>query len=292
MDPVTIAMIGAPIVTDLLGQWLSKADREEQEALAREAIAIYGDASPPTLERMLKEKLGPSAMESIPRDLGSRAGRDAALRQLLQIGSTGGMEPGSMLAVEQARRAGAQASAQGQAAVRQEMQRRGLGGAGVATLALQAQQAGADRTAMGDMQAAADARTRALQALTSGAGLAGQFEAQDFDREARRAQSMDAIARFNADLATNALQQNWQNQVGLMDRRYGALMGGSQRAGERAGRTQQRVGNYGQAALGGLGVLGGGGRQPTAAEGAADVRLSPAERMDYDLNDPRYRRGP
>lgn len=285
IDPVSLAMIGAPIATDLLGQWLSKADRKEQENLQREAMAIYGDASPPTLERMLKEKLGPSAMEAIPEDFGNRTPRNLALQQLVQMGLTGGMDPGSQLALEEARRAGAQAETQGRGAVRQEFQRRGLGGAGEASMQLQAQQAGADRTAMGDLQAGADARSRALQALATGGGMAGQAEAQDFDRAARIAQSKDAINRFNSELSTNAIQQDWQNRLGLMDRRYNALEGGAQQAGQRADRTTQRVGNYGQGALGAIGSMGGGQQMPAGTS----AEFTPAEMLDYEENDPRRR---
>lgn len=292
IDPISLAMIGAPIATDLLSQWLSKADREEQRRLEQEAMAVYGDASPPTLERMLKEKLGPSAMEGISLNTPNKSARDAAIQSFLQIGNMGGMDPGSQLAVEQARRGSAQEASRNQQAVFQQAQQRGLGGAGVVGLQLQAGQAAADRQALSDMQAAGDARSRALQALAQGGGMAGQAVGQDFDQQERIARSRDAIARFNSELATNALQQNWQNDLALRDRRYNSLMGGSQRAGERAGLTSQHVGNYGQGVVGAVGSMFGpygGGRQPTAAEEVAHVKLSPAEPLDYDINDPRRR---
>lgn len=290
MDPVTIAMIGAPIAADLLGEFLASGDREAEQRLMEEALAIYGDASPPALERVLQERLGPSAMEAIPGDFGNRQIRNDALRAIAEMGLQGGMDAGSQLALEQARRAGAAAEAQGRGAVRQEFQRRGMGGAGEATMALQAQQAGADRTAMGDLQAASDARMRALQALATGGGMAAQAEGQDFERAARIAQSKDAINRFNAELATGAIQRDWENRLGVMDRQYGATVGAAGQRGAKADRTKQRVGNYGQAALGGVGALNSPAmsRQPTGPS----VPLTPAQPLDYDPNDPRYRRGP
>jgi hypothetical protein len=200
--------LGVVLGTDLLSQWFSRSDRKEQERLEEEALAIYGDASPPTLERMLQERLGTSAMEAIPEDFGQRDLRNAALQQILSMGLQGGMDEGSMLALEQARRASAASEAQGRGAVRQEFARRGLGGAGEAIMQQQAQQAGADRASMEGMQAASDARMRALQALATGGGMAAQAEGQDFERAARIADSKDAFARFNSQLATNAIQQD------------------------------------------------------------------------------------
>jgi hypothetical protein len=288
MDPITIAMIGAPIATDLLSQFLSKGDREAEKKLREEALAVYGDASPPTLERMLRERLGPSAMEAIPSDFGNKQARDAALQQLVAMGSQGGMDAGSQLAVEGARRAAAAQEAQGRGAVRQEFQRRGMGGAGEAILALQAQQAGSDRAALSDMQAAGDARSRALQALATGGGMASQAEGQDFERAARIAASKDAIARFNSELATDALQRQYTNDLALRDRRYGALTSAADQHDRDADRTRQRVGNYGQLGVGALGSM---TRMPAGASVPYEAEpLKPAEPMGYDPNDPRYRR--
>lgn len=150
-----------------------------------------------------------------------------------------------------------------------------------------AQQAGADRAAMGGLQAAADARSRALQALQAGGQMAGQAEGQDFERAARVAESQDAIARFNSQLASNALQQNWQNQMGLADRRYGATRDYAGFKGGKAGETMKRVGAYGQAAneaLSSMGSAMGGFGGPTMT--AQPVGPSQV----YDPNDPKRRR--
>lgn len=277
--------LGVVLGTDLLSQWLSGSDREEQKRLEEEALAIYGDASPPTLERMLQERLGPSAMEAIPEDFGNRNARNAALQQILSMGLQGGMDEGSMLALEQARRASAASEAQGRGAVRQEFARRGLGGAGEAIMQQQAQQAGADRASMEGMQAASDARMRALQALATGGGMAAQAEGQDFERAARIADSKDSIARFNSQLATNAIQQDWNNRLGLMDRRYDATLNRAGQKGRDAGATQRRVDTYGQAAGQTLGALGNAFGAPT---GPAQLTQPPAS--GYDPNDPRFRR--
>lgn len=193
------------------GQWWAKADEAKRKKTLEQAQALYQNMSPPEQEALH------SAAEGLPLDYGNKDARNRALQGMIDMGLQGGNDAGSVLAMEQARRAGAQAEQQGRGAVRQEFARRGLGGAGEASLQLQAQQAGADRTAMGDLQAAGDARSRALQALAQGGGMAQQAESADNAQAANRAASLDSMARFNAGLA----QQGWENRLGLADRRYG-----------------------------------------------------------------------
>lgn len=51
------------------------------------------------------------------------------------------------------------------------------------------------------LQAAADARARALQALATGGEMAATAEAQDVEHAARIAESREAIHRYNNDVA-------------------------------------------------------------------------------------------
>lgn len=278
--------LAVDILTDLASQWFSRGDRRAKKQLEDEAMAIYGDASPPTLERMLQERLGPSAMEALPKDFGNKGNRNTALQQIINMGLQGGNDEQSRLAMEEARRAGAAQAAGASGAVLQSMQRRGLGGAGAASAALQSQQAAGDRAALADMQAAGDSRSRALQALATGGGLAAQAEGQDFEQAARRAESMDAFARFNSELATNAIQQEWSNRIGLMDRQYNAKQNRAQQYGQSADATRRRVGAYGQSINDGLSsaysAMGGMGGAPGQTSVQGGQVLNP--------NDPRYRR--
>jgi hypothetical protein len=164
MDPATLATLGGALLNigaGAFGQWWASADEERKRALQQEAQDLYDNMSPPELERLKAATAGESALGGIPEDFGNRDARNQALQQLISMGTEGGLDAGSLLAVEQARRAAGEQELQGRGAVRQEFQRRGLGGAGEASLQLQAQQAGADRASMADMQGAADARSRA-----------------------------------------------------------------------------------------------------------------------------------
>lgn len=255
MDPATLA-----IVKGLLGiggaafeEYWAGADEKKKRDLLEQAQQIYANMSPPELERLHAQQMGPSAMQDVPTDFGNKSARNAALQQIINMGMQGGMDPGSVLAMEQARRSGAAQTAQGQAAARQEFARRGMGGAGEAMLSQQAAQAGAQNAAMLGLQSASDARTRALQALSEGRAGAQQAESADYQQAANRAAAMDRIAEFNARMRQDTdvfnagqQQQQWQDQLGLADRRYGATRA---RAGEyetEAERKRRIVGNVGQ----------------------------------------------
>lgn len=258
MDPMTLAAIGGTAVNvgaSLLGEWWASADEKARAALEEEAYRLYGDVSAPALEKVLAGKLGPSAMEGIPKDAGNKNARNLALQRMMEVGLQGGMDAGSLQATEEARRAGAATAQQGTAAVRADAQRRGLGGAGEVVGMQVAQQRGADRASLGALQGASDARARALQALAQGGGMAAQAEGQDFDQAARVAESRDRIAQFNANMAERAnyynaglAQQNFDNQLSVTDRKYEAKMGQAGAKGRSADRKRKMVGGIGQAA--------------------------------------------
>lgn len=266
MDPTVLASIGSTLLgigTAAFSEWWSSADNKKRQQLLEQAQQIYAGMSPPEIEALQAQQVGPSAFENTQTDFGNKEARNRALQQIIEMGMQGGNDAGSVLATEQARRAAAALEQQGRGAVRQEFARRGLGGAGEAALQQQAQQAGADRAAMGDLQAAGDARSRALQSLAQGGGMAQQAESADYQQAADRAASMDRIAQFNANVrqGTNQFnaglqQQGWQNNLALANRQYGAAR---TRAGDyesEAERKRRIAGGVGQALIGGLDTFG------------------------------------
>lgn len=275
MDPITLATIGSSLLgigASAFGEWWASAPDAEKKALQEKAAQIYENLDAPTLERLQAATAGESAAAGIPEDFGNRDARNTALQQLVEMGSQGGMDAGSQLAVEQARRAAGQQEMQGRGAVRQEFQRRGLGGAAEASLQQQAQQGGADRAAAGDLQAASDARTRALQALATGGQMAGQAEGQDFQRANAIAQSKDSMARFNAEQTGLAArynaglgQQDFQNRTAVADRRYGATQTQAKQRETEAERRRRIAGGIGSSLVGATDNIGdyyGGKKKP------------------------------
>lgn len=251
---------GTALVGGLLGEWWASSDDEERQKLIDEASALYGDISPPTLEKLLAEKAGASATEGIPKDFGNLQARNRALQALIDEGMSGGQSLQSQLELERARRATAAQETQGRAAIMQQARARGLGGNAALVGQMQAQQAGADRLSMAGLQSAADARTRALQSLAQGGGMAGQAEEADFGRAARVAESRDAMARFNAQQAQQAnlfnaqqQQQQFQNRLSLADRqaeaRYAKADEASRRGDRKRRLTYGVAGGIGDAAM-------------------------------------------
>lgn len=290
----------------LLGRKLSEGDRKRAQQYADDAIAQYGELSPPELERIVAERMSTAEYDAIPQDMGNQDARNEAIRRIMEEGTSGGMSPQSALEYEQARREVSALEQQGRGAVRQEMARRGLGGVGEATLQLQAQQQAADRASMADLQTASDARSRALQALAQGGGMAAAAEQQDFNKQAAINQSRDRIRQFNAEQAMRAQQfnagqqqQQWQNQVGLTDRRFGANKYGSDVYSGKAADKARMVGGVGQGisegiaageqamfnTMGGSGGMGGAGGAASAGTFAPQQTGTPYS-AQY-LEDPR-----
>lgn len=84
-------------------------------------------------------------------------------------------------------------------AILQNAQARGMGGSGIELLQqFQNQQDSATRKSQKDMDVAAMAQNRALQALQSAGSLGGQIQAQQFGQKAQVAGANDAINKFNA----------------------------------------------------------------------------------------------
>lgn len=281
----------------LYGEISAGQDRDKDRALQEAAMRQWLGLEAPSIDSMRQSSvgdeqafnLGPSAMEGIQGDPATRAAQMQALQQMMGVANEGGMDPVSRAQAYQAQ-ADASGYEQGQrGAIAQNMAARGLRGSGNEYAALLAgQQGGANRAAQGGMQAASDARMRALQAMSQGSQMAGQLRGQDFGQDAAKAQAKDAIARFNAmnsqqvadrNLANrqsisnhNAglYQQDFQNRAGIASGTAGAMRGGGDYYADDAVR-QARLGQ-------GLGQAAG-----TAAGGAYDYyrRKNPGDEGGY-----------
>lgn len=232
------------LIGGIIADLLARGDYEAAERLARQAAQQYGTTPLPT-ERAV---LGPSAAEGVRPDTQAREARRAALRRLMEVGLEGGLDIESQAAIADAQQRAAQAStAQAQALLRQA-QERGMPGSNMSIASqLLAQQAGADRAAQVGMQAAADARRRALAALASSGDLAAGLERDDLGLQLGLADRRDAIAEFNARNAQQFAQQQFANQLELEDRRRRGLLDESDIYAQRARRTVEKGRGYGRA---------------------------------------------
>jgi hypothetical protein len=182
--------------------------------LAREIILEqYKQAGvyTPQLEKQITQEVS-KVSELQERAPETREAQVGALEAFKELGRTG-LSAADRGALNQLRRDVETANRGRLEAIRQQMQQRGMGGAG-AELAAQLQQS---QSATGELAAGADRLAQQSQqarmaALQQQAGLASGLRSQDFGVDLARAQAADELTRFNT-----------QQQIGLQQRNVGSL---------------------------------------------------------------------
>lgn len=128
-----------------------------------------------------------------------------ALQQLEQEGLSGGMDLRDKAALEDANIASNTAARGRNDALVNDYAQRGEGGSGLELQARMMAGQGANQTqASNTLNAAAQSRTRALQAIEGAGSLGGQIQDQTYGRQASAAKAQDYIDQFN----TNNLQRS------------------------------------------------------------------------------------
>lgn len=154
-----------------------------------------------------KEAEAAAILAALNPEAGSMAAEDPAARQhimgaleyLYNQGQAGGMDPQSRAALAQAQAQTGAAEQGARGALQQNALTRGVGGSGVEFLGTLANQQGAaTRNASAGVQAAGDARTRAMQAMYQSANGYGDVRGQDLARENAKKQ----LDMFNANQRT------------------------------------------------------------------------------------------
>jgi hypothetical protein len=177
----------------------------EQKAAVYEELKVQGLLTP-QFEKDIA--VADTEMKKIILDPRYKEAQLAALKQMQDLGKSGGLDDMDRFNIEQAQqRALGQAQAQ-RAQTTEEMARRGMGTSGLAMLQSQmAGQGAANAQRQAEMQVQAEARRRALESILKGGQLAGDIRGQEFGEESQKAQAQDLINRFNV-----------QNQIGSQQR--------------------------------------------------------------------------
>lgn len=185
---------------------------------------IYGNIRVPTAEELAAAgNIEGTAYDAISEDPLTRAAQMRALSYLQGIGESGGMDLQSQVAQQQALARSAQQDQANRQAVMESMARRGQAGSGAELAAnLSGAQSSAQANAMAGSQFAADARTRALQAMMGSGQLGGQVRGQDWSNASDRAQARDRIAAFNAQNKRSALGESLAGQMAKAHGQMGA----------------------------------------------------------------------
>ncbi len=177
--------------------------------------------------------LGPSATEGIVLDPKMKQAQMSALSKLMDITNNNGRD--AQFNADAARlQNDVNANLQGNTqAIQQNMAARGMSG-GMSEMVnkqLAAQQAANRQSQMG-LDINAQAQQRALASLMNQGNLANQMSNTDFNQQNTKAQSQDAIAKFNAQnlqkskstntaALNNAQQWNAQNQQSIANQNVG-----------------------------------------------------------------------
>lgn len=187
---------------------LDVPDIESQKLFLQQYVEA-GQLSPEQAEAALIEM---NAYDDMELDSTGKQAQLAALNQLSEIGNEGGLN-----ASDRAKLQGIQTQEQTQArgareAILQNAAARGASGSGLEMLAqLQNAQDAATRASTRDLDVAAMAQDRALQALQSAGQLGGNINQQQFGQQKDIANSKNEIAKFNA---ANTQQVGLSNVAG------------------------------------------------------------------------------
>jgi len=155
-----------------------------------------------------------SQMADISTDPRFASAQFDALRGYDDIIAGGGMTDMDRLNAQNAMQDASMASTRAQSDIQQDMARRGMSGGGQELLAkLAASQSNTNRASGQQQQIQAEARNRALQALSAKGGMAQGMQAQQFGQKAQIAQDQDSVNRFNTQLGVG--QRNKQADMGF-----------------------------------------------------------------------------
>ena len=153
--------------------------------------------------------LGPSATEGISLDPKYKQAQMSALNKLMDITSNGGQDAQFKADASNLQNS-INTNLQGNTgAIQQNFATRGMsGGVGELVSKQIAAQQGSNRQAQMGLDLNAQAQQRALQALMNQSNVANQLSSTDFNQQNTKAQSQDAISKFNAQNQQSVMSNN------------------------------------------------------------------------------------
>lgn len=236
MDPLVFGGIATGIgtIVGLIGMLVAEGKYAEAQRVREQVAAEYGDVVLPELDAQLAKELGPSELSLIREDETLRDTQVRAMRKLEDLYRAGGTAPEDAAALRLADIGAQQRASSDYQSLMQGLAQRGqtMNPALAAAMAQQSSGAVLGATAQNRLQAQLAARDRALRALESSAGMAGDIRSADWQRSASKASANDAINRFNAE---TLMQTQWRNAE-LRQRAY------ENRLRKMQGQAQSRLG--------------------------------------------------
>lgn len=244
-----------------IGMLLAQKNYDEIARLRKEALERYGKIDLPTLEKVYAEVQGPSKYNAVTADPRYKSAGDEALSRMLEISRAGGMDARAKarLADVKGKAMATQRGMEG-AALTGLARRGALDSGAQVTAATTSAQRGVDRAYQGDLQTAADAEDRALQAISSAGGMARGMSAADLAQKNLAAGADDRIAQFNIGnkLGTAKFNRGLENQrftnamgkAGAMNQRSDVMADDQFYAADKTQRTARAAGKGNGAVIG------------------------------------------
>lgn len=174
--------------------------------LQLEQMVQQGVITPEQAQTYLAEQ---SDMNNISIDPKLKQAQLDALSGLQDISSNKGLTAADRAQLQSIQTQEDSAARGAREAILQNAQARGMGGSGIELLQqFQNQQDSATRKSQRDLDVAAMAQNRALQALQQAGQLGGQIQSQDFNQQAQIAGANDAINKFNVQNQQSVALEN------------------------------------------------------------------------------------
>lgn len=230
-----VAEILTPIFT-LIGMAMAQGDYAKADELRQQAREHISKLNPDELAKV-KAEVGESAFNAVVEAPEGRKAQMLALERLQRMSSEDDPESAAEYAKAQ------QEAAANERGVRmaalQRLAQRGAGATSGLALAAQqdAAQASTQTASQRSLQVAADARRRALEALSMQGQMGTQLRQSDYQLQRDRAQAQDAINRFNADARWRQGQGMYEARERQAGRQYSADMADAQTRMDAGDRT-------------------------------------------------------
>lgn len=236
MEPITALAImgGVSAAGGLLNYFVQQGFNEQQAAefqkLYESAKAItppelvapeyekYQAQSPYQVQGYAPQMLGASAEGSLGLDEATRSRQMSVLDQLEQMYKSGGLDPQAIASMNQAQMQANQNAQAQRASIEAQALRSGKGNSNLQyLLQQQAGQDDANRLNQASLNAAAQSRQRALEAMGMFSDKASNLRQQDFGQQQQVAQAKDIYSKFNTNMMNDALkykieQENARNR--------------------------------------------------------------------------------
>lgn len=205
----------------MVGEVMAQQTKEKQRQLLQKALDEFGKIDLPSLQKVMAEEQGPSAMAGISSDPESIRAQHEALDALKNVSDSGGLTLTDRANLNRVRNQTAMSANAGRARITEDMASRGMMDSGASLAAqLAGNEGAANRASQEDMDIAGQATHRALDAITQRGTMAGQVRGQDFSEKSRKAEAADLIARYNAEARSKAQyhnaglpQQDYENKL-------------------------------------------------------------------------------